>query len=108
MNNKKSRKRSHVRIVNRKRFFTMILLLVAILSTSLISLTFGDSEQGKKYIQVTVSEGDTLWSISSKFNDTFFENTKDVRKIIYIVAKENNIENNIIHPGDVLLIPSEI
>lgn len=108
MKSKKFTANRKLKVVNKRRFLTCIFLIVVLCSTLFISLTFADANSQKKYVQITVDSGDTIWSIASEFNHKYFEDKKDIRKIIHYINKENQIDNNIIYPEDVLIIPSEI
>lgn len=108
MKTRKANNKRKLKVVNRRRFFTSIFLIVVLCSTLFLSLTFADSNSPKQYVQVTVAYGDTVWSIASNFNHKYFEDTKDIRKIIHYINKENQIDSNIIYPGDVIIIPSDI
>ena len=108
MKTKKANNKRKLKVVNRKRFFTSMFLIVVLCSTLFISLTFADSNSPKQYVQITVAYGDTVWSIASEFNHKYFEDQKDIRKIIHYINEENQINSNIIYPGDEIIIPSEI
>lgn len=108
MKTKKTNNKRKLKVVNRRRFFTSIFLIVVLCSTLFISLTFADSNSPKQYVQITVTSGDTVWSIASEFNHKYFEDQKDIRKIIHYINRENQISGNVIYPGDVIVIPSEI
>lgn len=50
---------------------------------------------------VTVSEGETLWEIASKYRHS----EEDVRLVINRIRKVNNLDQCWIHPGQGLVIP---
>lgn len=104
----KANNKRRLKVVNRRRFYRSILLIVLLCSTIFISLNFADFNTERKYIQITVGQGDTVWSIASNFNHKYFEDHKDIRKIIHYINKENDISDNIIYPGDIILIPTDI
>ncbi|MGB3368939.1 MAG: LysM peptidoglycan-binding domain-containing protein [Acidaminobacteraceae bacterium] len=108
MKTKKTNTSRKLKVVNRRRFFTSMFLILVLCSTLFISLAFADSNSPKQYVQITVASGDTIWSIASEFNYKYFENQKDIRKIIHYINLENQINSNLIYPGDQILIPSEI
>ncbi|MDK2836496.1 MAG: hypothetical protein PWP21_1273 [Thermosediminibacterales bacterium] len=56
------------------------------------------------YIIITVKKGDTLWRIASLYK----EKNDDIRKIIYMIRKDNNLESADIFPGQILKIPLNI
>lgn len=55
-----------------------------------------------EYIDVVVRPGDTLWEIAKKYSD----GKKDIREVVYIISKVNEIDNSIIYSGQILKIPN--
>ncbi len=53
------------------------------------------------YHEYYVRPGDTLWDIAKEYND----NNKDLRKYIYNIMKQNEMETPDIIPGQMILIP---
>lgn len=86
-----------MRIANKKRFITSIVIIIALL-ISLFNLCFAKTEfVTEDYI---VSAGETLWSIAS-------ENKKagqDVREYIYELREVNNMNDCMIYPNQVIKI----
>ena len=85
-----------MRIVNRKKFIKMVVLILAIiiaLSFYFANISFSKGDIKTK--SVYVSSGDTLWTIASyeQENNIYYEN-KDIRDIIYEIKRLNNLENN--------------
>lgn len=85
-----------MRIVDKKKFVRMIILIIGIISISFIcfsNISFSKGEVKTKTIYV--SSGDTLWTIAEyeQENNTYYDN-KDIRDIIYEIKKLNNIDNN--------------
>lgn len=92
------------RIVNGIRFsFSIILLTVLIITGfSLITNSFTvDAIDKTEYVEVQVSPGDTVWTIAK----THRSEKQDIRELVYMINKVNNIENNIIYSGQVLKVP---
>lgn len=86
-----------MKITNKKRFITAItIILVIFLAMSCFA------KEGKEIIteDYTVSAGDTLWSIASENCPS----NMDIREYIYNIRQLNNIEDCIIHPGEVIQI----
>lgn len=85
-----------MRIVDKKKFVRMIILIIGIISISFIcfsNISFSKGEVKTKTIYV--SSGDTLWTIAEyeQENNTYYDN-KDIREIVYEIKKLNNIDNN--------------
>ncbi len=99
-----------MKIVSKTRFvLSMTLILVFVLSTSMIAFANFDSDSSDQAVETqrtyTVQSGDTLWSIASDFNREYYDQRKDVRKIIYTIRKANNIDGNTIYAGQELDLP---
>ncbi len=93
------------RIVNKKRFYSFILITATIL-TMLISLIIGKGEVHSSnyyidYMDFQVMEGDTLWAIANEFAQP----DQDIRKIIFDIKALNQMDSGYIYPGDILKIP---
>lgn len=91
--------KKHYVLKNKRRFYSLIITFTIMLS----SILFASSVYGyevKQYDTVTVKSGDTLWTIAQKYNKS-----GDIRKLIFEIKKENNLETSIIYIGDELLIP---
>ena len=89
----------HLKIKNKARFtFSMFILFVIIISLFSMVTTKVFSYQEPKYSEITVSYGDTLWSIAKKLDGNINENIFNIQKI-------NNLENCNIYEGQTLLIP---
>lgn len=50
---------------------------------------------------VTVSAGDSLWSIAGRH----YESTEDTGYAVFLIKERNQMDSNIIKPGDQLIIP---
>lgn len=91
------------KITNMKRFkrfiFVSVLLTSLLAFTLMFTLTVYSNDK-PEYTYVRVTSGDSLWSIASSYN-----NKMDIRKMIYLIEEENNINRTDIQPGDVLKIP---
>jgi len=79
----------------------VILFLIFILS----NISFSHTEI--KFKEITVSSGDTLWSIAKyeQDNNLYFED-KDVRDIIDEIKFLNNLSSSNLSIGDKLSIPT--
>ncbi|NLM76032.1 MAG: LysM peptidoglycan-binding domain-containing protein [Clostridiaceae bacterium] len=94
-------KRRYV-LKNKKRFITMILLLIVIsFFTGLIVSAGAESEIiNRDYKTIKVEKGDTLWEIAVKHGQNM-----DPRAYIYEIKKVNNLGNSFIYAGQELLLP---
>ena len=89
----------HLKIKNKARFtFCMFIFFVIIISLCSMVTTKVFSFQEPQYAEITVSYGDTLWSIAKKLDGNINENIFNIQKI-------NNLENCNIYEGQTLLIP---
>lgn len=80
-------------------FFTVFIL--AISSVAVVASPIDKDE----YLEITISEGDTLWEISREYND--LHNMESI-KFIEWVSKVNEIEKSYIIPGQKILIPVKL
>lgn len=55
-----------------------------------------------EYTTYTVSKGERLWDIAKEFSTD-----KDVREVIYIIEKDNNLDSANLHIGQELKIRNE-
>lgn len=84
-----------------KNSYKTISIMVLIL---LIIVFLTISTKGSKpivYKNITIKEGDTLWSIVREYNDK----NMDPRKMISEIKKINNLKDVILRPGQVIQIP---
>lgn len=52
-------------------------------------------------IEVTVQEGDSLWSIAKPY----YDGEEDYRKYLSEIKELNNMDGAVIYPGQTLIIP---
>lgn len=85
-----------MRIVDKKKFVRMIILIIGIISILFIccsNISFSKGEIKAKTIYV--SSGDTLWTIATEEQENnLYYKDKDIRDIIYEIKKINNLDNN--------------
>ncbi len=113
MKTKMTRKNRKMKIVSKTRFaMSMTLMLVFILSTSMIAFATFDSDNAntnavevEQSITYSVQSGDTLWSIASDINTEYYNQEKDIRKLIRIIQKSNKLSGNTIYSGQELTLP---
>ena len=86
----------------RKRRFIFVLLCAAIILFVFIApFHTADATNQNSFIVITVNDGDTLWNIAQKYNNT----GKDIRRAIHEIKEINDIKKSIIFPGQQLKIP---
>jgi nucleoid-associated protein YgaU len=56
----------------------------------------------KTYAQVTIQDGDNLWSLAEQYNRDAKVNIRDV---VYEIYEVNGIDADDIQPGDTVFIP---
>ena len=92
-----------IRIKNKLRFITFLLVMFTLLSALCVSVfNIGKvySKSEIEYSVYVVDNGETLWDIANKNNP---EN-KDIRKVVYEIQKYNNI-GNVVNVGQEIKIP---
>ena len=77
--------------------FSSVLFIGAFINATELS-----AEMEVTTIEWTVNEGETLWSIANNMNED--ENTP-IQELVYWIKDLNNIEGNVIFPGQSLNIP---
>ncbi len=92
-------------IVDSRRFFLFITLLVTIIALvmfSIMSMTGAYSMTSVEHFEeYWIKQGDTLWDIAGKFAPEGY----DTRKFIFDIKEHNKMETSMIYQGDKLLIP---
>ena len=90
---------SKKRIMKRRRFVTVSVLVLLMISTMLnFALAKSDT---KNNISVIVKSGESIWSIACKNNP----NEKDIRKLVHEIIEENNLRNSTVYAGQEIVIP---
>ncbi len=86
-----------LRIVSPERFCTVVAILV------MIAFLLGFACSGNSYEveEISIHEGDTLWSIA----DEYTGDNKDVRETVHIIKEINGMDNVIVYPGEVIYVP---
>ena len=54
-----------------------------------------------KFVTVVVNEGDSLWKIADRFSTK----ETDIRNYINHIQEVNTLNNSVLQPGDILLVP---
>lgn len=84
---------------NRKRFYSIISLLVFVTVLIVVSANVY-SQRTEKYESVVVKKGDTVWSIAEKLNLR-----SDTRRVVSKIITLNNLTDCRIFEGTELLVP---
>lgn len=91
-----------------KRFLRAILIIVGVIV--FVNILMPDrtlSHQNVGYKTISVSNGDTLWTIAkAEQEENSYYDGKDIRDIIYDIKKTNNLENSSLKINQVLEIPT--
>ncbi|MCF0149854.1 MAG: LysM peptidoglycan-binding domain-containing protein [Firmicutes bacterium] len=95
------------RIVNKFRFtafVTVCILLLTVTAGSILGVFDARAAQPREFTTVTVQSGDTLWNLARVYGPEH----ADVRDVISDICRINEISDSCIHPGQVLLIPTNM
>ena len=97
-----------VRIVNHRKFRRRIILVVFIICCILFNIQNTASSEAKvEYKTITVSSGDTLWSIAkTEQSENKYYADKDVREIVSNIKKVNNLQTSDLKIEQNLRIPT--
>lgn len=101
MNKRKQKRR--IKLVNKKRFVTVIMTcLVVLFATVSVISSAASINTSPSYTNFIVHRGDTLWSIASKY----VPEDMDIREYINEIEKANPISNSFIAAGQELKLPN--
>jgi len=77
--------------------------VLAIMFISMINMSFSNAEkQPAVYVNIQVHNGDTVWTIASRYTS----NKVDLREVVYTIKKMNGLNNNAsIYSGQTLKVP---
>ena len=90
-----------MKIKNMPRFITfLILLFIAISCITNMFFHKVFSHEEEKYNNVTVCQGDSLWTIATSLGG-------NVNKNIYEIKRLNHLESSIIYVGQELIVPND-
>ena len=105
VNEMKENRKHHYRIVKPFRFFLFVVIsIMVIVFAGYTAIGAGNAEAAavRSYVQVTIDEGDNLWSIVERCNK---DAHIDVQSAVYDVYEINDIDAADILPGDKLFSP---
>ena len=92
--------------MKKRRRVTLLVLVVMVIVMCFMFNTTSLSSTQINYVEYTVSNNDTLWSIATliKENNVNYSRT-DIREIIYEIKQINNKDKSNIVENEKLLIP---
>lgn len=81
----------------------VVVTLVLLVATGVGAAVVGTAGPGAddSYVTHRVSAGDTLWDIAAAHTDP----ADDVRRTVFEIRRVNDLDESVIHPGQVLRIP---
>ena len=77
-------------------------MIIAFAGYSVIGAADAEAATVRTYAQVTITEGDSLWSIVERYNK---DAHIDVQSVIYDIYEINDINAADIQPGDKIFVP---
>lgn len=81
--------------------FYILFIILGVLFIAALGLSF-ESKNSKEYATITVSKGDTIWSLAEKYDGIYRLSKQD---FIQWVEEKNYLYSSNIFPGDQLIIP---
>jgi hypothetical protein len=84
--------------------FSIPFFIVFALIMTVISVTAAPIDE-EKYLEITIGEGDTLWSLSKRYKE-YHQLTE--QKFINWVTQQNRIQGSTLFPGQQIYIPVKI
>lgn len=97
-----------IKIINHRKFRRRVILIVFILCCIVFNIKNSASSEAKiEYKTITVSNGDTLWTIAQREQERnkYYEE-KDVREIISDIKDINNLQSSNLSVEQNLNIPT--
>ena len=98
------KKQKKIKNIKKQRMIFILIILIMIIGFISVLFNINDNDKDVILKEYYVCERETLWSIASSVND---DNNIDVREIIYIIKKDNNLSNSSLKEGQVILLRSE-
>ncbi len=83
----------------------LLLLAVLVLCLSFAVNTFGDVNSEALYVDVTVDEGDSLWSLIHEYNPDFHGN---MNRAVYDVKNLNGLDSSGLKAGQIIRLPIDL
>lgn len=88
----------------KKSSFRIKMIVITVFLLLSLTIVFAINSQGSKvieYQQIVVEQGDTLWSIASRYN----QENQDTRRIINQIKRINKLDDVILQPGQTIRVP---
>lgn len=82
----------------------VIRLMFFFLLSTVGAFILGSQLGEKEYVEVEVQPGDSIWSIASEWSS---KGEYQTTAMVNWIVENNYIWDNVIHPGDTLIIPVE-
>lgn len=98
------KKQKKIKNIKKQRMIFILIILIMLIGFISVLFNINDNDEDVILKEYYVCERETLWSIASSVND---DNNIDVREIIYIIKKDNNLSNSSLKEGQVILLRSE-
>lgn len=98
-----------LKIVNKKKFMRRFILLIFALCFILLNgQNKASSEEIQSYKVITVTNGDTLWSIAQNEQaENDYYKDFEIREIVYNIKNVNNLKNSNLTVKQNLKIPTK-
>ncbi|MGG5253685.1 cell division suppressor protein YneA [Neobacillus sp. SM06] len=84
------------------RYSYAIILVILSFGSALIIYFQSNSFHKENYVNITIAEGDSLWKIAKEYSQT---SSFSHDQFISWVKKHNQIEGDLIYPGEKIAIP---
>ena len=95
-------KKKRIKLVNKRRFVTVIMTCLLILFTSVsVIISAASIDKPISYTNFVVHKGDTLWSIAKQY----VPKSMDIRDYIKEIEKVNPIDNSFLAEGREIILP---
>lgn len=89
-----------MKFIKKWAFRLSVFLLLSIVG----AFVLGCQLEEKEYMEVEVKPGDSVWSIASEWSS---KGEYQTTAMVNWIVENNYIWDNVIHPGDTLIIPVE-
>ena len=100
---KRENKKKRIRLVNKRRFITVIMTCLLVLFTSVsVIISASSIDKPIRYSNFVVQKGDTLWSIAKQN----VPKSMDIREYIIEIEKVNPINNSFLAEGQEIILPN--
>ncbi|MBR2744539.1 MAG: LysM peptidoglycan-binding domain-containing protein [Clostridia bacterium] len=99
-----------LKVVNKKRFLRGTIILFVVMFFFVFNIKNKSLSEGiQNYKTITVTNGDTLWSIAQyeQSENDYYKDT-DIREIIYNIKSLNNLKSSNLSVNQNLKIPVNI